>query len=704
MKNVITILMLFYGFMLSAQSNKNSVENSQNGKVSYGPNSVIQPGAVVNPENFNLSVNAVADLQCTVNGIGITSTGSTSAGYSTPTSGVVCSPFAGGYTGTSVWTGLSSTGFITYTFTSPVNNARVTYSSVNGLVDVGTINVNGGGLVSLSNACGANISGNVLTCNFPTSGQYGDIAVTVSSTVPFTTITLVNTGGNSGFVGGNPCNFTFGRCLAGTTAPVFRTRTLSNRCPETTANLNSLPVASQPFGTTLTWHTGTPATNANTVSNPGAVGPGTYYAAFYDAVGNCYSPTTPILVTITECVADLQITKIVDVRTASVGSNVTFTITATNNGPSPATGVTVTDVLPVGYTFVSATPSVGTWFAPTWTINNLGVGASATLTIVATVIPRGGYANTATITGNQTDPDLTNNTATATIRVLIPLDRVDAVNDDFRRTPISICGGTTPSVFSNDTVNGFSFLPSAVNVSLVLPLSIPGATIDANGVITIPPGTAPGGYTLTYNLCSNSSLFCDTADVSIFVDTIFVAAFNDNFLSTPISSITGGQTPSVLTNDTYYSGITVSLAFSPIPGATIDQAGVITIPAGVAAGNYTFLYQLTDCRGNVYQAKADVAISRRIIVGPIDPIDPFEPLELKQVKIYPNPSNGNFTIDATGFENLTVSIYTSMGRNVYQLNDLKDQTKVDLSNLPKGIYFVTLTNGSESIQKKVVID
>jgi len=704
MKKVITMLMLFYGFMLSAQSNKNSVENPQSGNGSYDPTSVIQPGAVLPPSNQSFSTNAVLIPDCTVNGISITTSGTTAFAYSTPTAPVTCFPLADGFTGTSPWTGSGTTGFVTYTFSSPVNNVRVSYSAVNGLVDIGTINVNGGGAISLSSPCGINVAGNVVTCNFPTPTDFGDIAVTVSSTLPFTTITLVNTGGNSGFVGGNPCNFTFGRCLAGTTAPVFRTRTLSNRCPATTANLTTLPVASQPFGTTLTWHTGTPATNANTVSNPAAVGPGTYYGAFYDAVGNCYSPTTPILVTITECVADLQVTKTADVRTASVGSNVTFTITATNNGTSPATGVTVTDVLPVGYTFVSATPSVGTWSAPTWTINNLAVGASETLTIVATVRPRGGYANTATITGDQTDPDLTNNTSTVIIRVFVPLDRVDAVDDDFRRTPISICGGTTPSVFSNDTLNGLSFLPSAVNVSLVLPLSIPGATIDANGVITIPPGTAPGGYTLTYNLCSNSSLSCDTADVSIFVDSIFVAAFNDNFLSTPISGFTGGQTPSVLTNDSYYSGISVSLAFSPIAGATIDQAGIITIPAGVATGNYTFLYQLTDCRGNVYQAKADVAISRRVIIGPIDPIDPFDPIQLKQVKIYPNPSNGNFTIDATGFENLSVSIYTSMGRNVYQLNDLKNQAKVDLSNLPKGIYFVTLTNGSESIQKKVVID
>jgi len=704
MKKLITIFVLCYGFLLSAQnSENNSPRRSQNGEQLFNTPTG-QPESRSVPIKSNLGVQ---NRNCTVSGVAISTTGTVPnyPTYSPPTTPVTCTPSAAFATGDSPWTGGGTTGVVVYNFSQPVSSVRVSYSAVNGVVDIGTISVNSSGVMTLSNPCGINVAGNVVTCNFG-AAEYGDIGVTVSSTVPFTSITLVNTGGSSGFVGGEPCNFIiYNNCLAGTASPAFRSTFLTNRCPATSVNLNSLLPGNQPAGTQLTWHTGTPATLANMVSNPSAVGGGTYYAAFYDPNGNCFSPTTAINVSISRCISDLKIDKAVNVGSATAGTNVIFTITAANGGSSPATGVTVTDVLPSGYVLVSATPTVGTWTAPYWNVGNLAVGASATITIVATVQFSGNYSNTATIAGNQADPDFSNNTSTATIRVLIPFERIDAVDDDFRRLRINNCaGGTTPSVFSNDNINGASFLPSAVTVSLVAPLSIPGATIDANGVITIPPGTAPGSYTLNYNVCIVGGFSCDTAAVFLNIGSITIAAFNDDFQPFPISSSVGGQTPSVLTNDTYYPGVTVSLASSPIPGATIDQAGIITIPGGVAPGSYTFLYQLTDCRGNVVYAKADVLISRRVII--IDPDFPFDPIALKQVTIYPNPSNGQFTIDATGFEakDVSVSIFNQMGRNVFENSSLKNQEKVDLSNLPKGIYFVTLTSGAESVQRKLVIE
>ena len=57
--------------------------------------------------------------------------------------------------------------------------------------------------------------------------------------------------------------------------------------------------------------------------------------------------------------ADLSITKGDSPDPVTAGQNLTYTVKVTNSGPSTASAVTVTDTLPAGVTFVSATPPVG---------------------------------------------------------------------------------------------------------------------------------------------------------------------------------------------------------------------------------------------------------------------------------------------------------------------------------------------------------
>lgn len=91
-------------------------------------------------------------------------------------------------------------------------------------------------------------------------------------------------------------------CSSGTVAPALAGGPVTrNVCPATTAVLPGVSGVT-PAGTALTWHTGAVATNANKVANPAAVGAGVYYAAFYDAAGGCYSPTTADTVKIDNCV------------------------------------------------------------------------------------------------------------------------------------------------------------------------------------------------------------------------------------------------------------------------------------------------------------------------------------------------------------------------------------------------------------------
>src|SRR5439155_17804 len=104
--------------------------------------------------------------------------------------------------------------------------------------------------------------------------------------------------------------------------------------------------------------------------------------------------------------------KAVDNPAPNLGSNVVFTITLTNGGPSKATGVMVGDLLPSGVTYVSSTVSQGSYVSGTgvWTVGDVVSGGSATLTITATVTTIGAKTNTAEVTAaDQPDFDSTPN-------------------------------------------------------------------------------------------------------------------------------------------------------------------------------------------------------------------------------------------------------------------------------------------------------
>jgi len=96
---------------------------------------------------------------------------------------------------------------------------------------------------------------------------------------------------------------------------------------------------------------------------------------------------------------DLALTKVVNNATPLVGSNVTFTVTLTNQSGVAATGVQVMDQLPSGYSYVSHTVSVGTYVpgSGSWTVGNIAAAGVETLSIVATVLPTGVYANFAQV-------------------------------------------------------------------------------------------------------------------------------------------------------------------------------------------------------------------------------------------------------------------------------------------------------------------
>ena len=105
--------------------------------------------------------------------------------------------------------------------------------------------------------------------------------------------------------------------------------------------------------------------------------------------------------------ADLSLTKDVTGNPERVGDQATFLLTVANDGPDSASNIEVTDVLPQGTTFVSATPSQGTLDTDTsvWSVGTLADGEDATLEVVVT-IDRTTVTNVAEITNAAAyDPD-----------------------------------------------------------------------------------------------------------------------------------------------------------------------------------------------------------------------------------------------------------------------------------------------------------
>lgn len=107
---------------------------------------------------------------------------------------------------------------------------------------------------------------------------------------------------------------------------------------------------------------------------------------------------------------DLSVSMWVTNTSPYVGSEVTFTVTLSNDGIGGATGVALTDRLPAGLTFVSAAPSQGSYTADSgaWSVGSVASGATATLRLVARVDAVGSMVNTAEVSAaDQADPDST---------------------------------------------------------------------------------------------------------------------------------------------------------------------------------------------------------------------------------------------------------------------------------------------------------
>ncbi len=225
-----------------------------------------------------------------------------------------------------------------------------------------------------------------------------------------------------------------------------------------------------------------------------------------NTANNNSSATTTIMPAV-----DLALSKIDMPDPVYVGSRLAYTLTVTNNGPSNATGVVVTDTLPAGVTLASAGAGCAGTTTLVCNVGALDNGANATVSIAVTVTTGASsfITNTALATANEVD--FTPATANASTTVLpvadLSLIKTEAPDPAVASQPLTytlVVNNLGPSAASNVVLT--DTLSPKVQLVSVSAGGCSGSsdvvcnlgTLNANGVVTVTIVVVPtvGGFTL----------------------------------------------------------------------------------------------------------------------------------------------------------------------------------------------------------------
>ena len=354
----------------------------------------------------------------------------------------------------------------------------------------------------------------------------------------------------------------------------------------TGVSLNGQPANSQ--SVTITF-TGLPAgvtsnTNGQLVVAPGT--PATNTTIYYtvcetlNANNNCHTYSTTLVIGTPNLSVTPRTYTIPDATVGGTTSSVLETVTIDGHTPS-SQSVTITfGNLPVGI----QTTTSGGFRVPAGTPTGIH---TVTYTVCEVLNPDHCVTSIATIAvGNVpvVTPNAFTYTGTATV--------------------------TTPSILDDDTVGTQSATTGTGGNVVINITSTPTGTVvpslDANnGRVTIPAGTPPGIYTITYDVCTTATpTACTPGAVVITIPNVPVIT-PDDMVYTDTTTTTVGN---ILTNDrvgtqsaTAGNGgnvsITVTIPATPkAPGATVptlnSNTGVVTVPAGTPSGTYTITYKI----------------------------------------------------------------------------------------------------------------
>ena len=191
-------------------------------------------------------------------------------------------------------------------------------------------------------------------------------------------------------------------------------------------------------------------------------------------------------------VTDLSIVKRVNRANAVSGQPITYTLTFANVGNELATGVMITDIVPISVTGTSVissgvviTPVGGTRYG--WNIAPLAAGQGGIITITG-VLSSGlqvgeAFTNTAIIT-YALDSDASNNSSSVGVNVVAPMPDLSIVKrvNQANAVPGQII------IYTLTFANVGSELATGITITDIVPLSVTGTSVISSGVVITPVG------------------------------------------------------------------------------------------------------------------------------------------------------------------------------------------------------------------------
>jgi len=256
---------------------------------------------------------------------------------------------------------------------------------------------------------------------------------------------------------------------------------------------------------------------------------------------------------------DLQITQTDSAANINIGANETYNLVVTNNAASTATEVLITNMIPAGSTFVSATPGTGTCFQSnnivTCHIGDLISSGTVNISIVVTLNTAGTNTNTVFVDSVNPDSAYTNNSSSETsIVVANPVDL--SVSQTNTATPINFASNETYAITLTNT--------SATNTAGIIVLT---STLPSSANYVSFSGTgwscAAAGNVVTCNL---ATLAPSTSSVVNITATLNTAGDNTNTVS-----VSAANTDANTTNNT--SAVVTTVNAAPIAAASGGGGG-----------------------------------------------------------------------------------------------------------------------------------